>query len=277
VAKLIQIEPASGVQRWALAFVGGKDTGDVPKSCFNCPFLYINQKRCQIHGPDIVIDRAMKGKQVYTPVCCYQRGGTPLAVGDDKVVYNVNTLGDKAADQTGLEWAKSPTGTNCGGFKQGASCEHFVPTEGHDGLCNLMSKEQDETSDAMSEHKGQSVDWDDCCDGHEGENISWREAQKLLKLRGFMKKHHKFSHSITEHHDDGSHTVHHIHEKHGFQGPAKREGDVKGTAGDHDAMMDHMMDHTSQPNPGEANDAANQPMPGAGAPPPGAAGAPPAV
>ena len=43
-----------------------------------------------------------------------------------------------------------------------------------------MSKEQDEASDAMSEHKGQSVDWDDCCDGHEGENISWREAQKLM-------------------------------------------------------------------------------------------------
>ena len=90
-----------------------------------------------------------------------------------------------------------------------------------------------------------------------------------------MKKHHKYSHTIVEHHDDGTNTVHHVHEKHGHQGPSKREGDVKGTAGDHDAMMDHMMDHTSAPNPGEMNDAANQPMPGAGAPPPGAAGAPP--
>jgi hypothetical protein len=180
--KLIQIESAHGVQRWALAFVGGKDTGDQPKSCFNCPFLYINQKRCQIHGPDIVIDRVVKNGESYTPVCCYQRGGTPLAVGDDQVVYNVTTLGDKAADQTGLEWARSSTGTNCGGFKQGAPCKHFVVTDGKgvDGDCALMSKEQDEVSNAMSEHKGRSVDWDDCCDGHEGENISWREAQKLL-------------------------------------------------------------------------------------------------
>jgi len=58
-----------------------------------------------------------------------------------------------------------------------------------------------------------------------------------------MKK-HKYSHSHIEHHKDGSHTVHHVHE----EGPHK---DVKGAAADHDAMMDHMMDHTSQPNPGE--------------------------
>jgi len=180
--KLVQIEPASGVQRWALAFVGGKDTGNQPKSCFVCPFLYINQKRCQIHGPDIVMDRVVKDGEVYTPVCCYQRGGTPLAVGDDQVVYNATTLGEKAADQTGLEWAKSPTGTNCGGFKQGAPCEHFAVTDGkgEDGVCTLMSEDQDETSDAMSEHKGREVDHDDCCDGHEGEHIEWREAQKLI-------------------------------------------------------------------------------------------------
>lgn len=180
---LVQIEPASGVQRWALAFVGGKDTDDDPKSCFNCPFMYANQKTCQIHGPNIIIDRVEKDGETYTPVCIYQRGGTPLKVADDKVVYNVNVLGEKAADQTGLEWAKSPTGTNCGGYKQGAPCEHFIVTDGKgvDGLCKLMSVEQDETSDAMSEHKGQSVDWDDCCDGHEGENMPWREAQKILK------------------------------------------------------------------------------------------------
>jgi hypothetical protein len=48
---------------------------------------------------------------------------------------------------------------------------------------------------------------------------------------------------------------------------------VKGAVGSHDELMDHLMDHTSEPNPGEGNDAANDPMPGAGAPPPGAAGA----
>ena len=90
-----------------------------------------------------------------------------------------------------------------------------------------------------------------------------------------MKKHH-FSHTVVEHHADNSHTVHHIHEKHGHHDSTpKRDGDVKHAAGDHDSLMDSMMDHTSAPNAGEGNDAANQPMPGAGAPPLGAAGAPP--
>lgn len=181
--KKASVQVEKGVQRWALAFVGGKDTGNVPKSCFVCPFLYINQHRCQIHGPDIVIDRVQKDGEWYTPVCCYQRGGTPLAIADDEVVYNVNVLGDKAADQTGLEWSKTPTGTNCGGFKQGAPCEHFAVTDkkGEDGICKLMSESQDKSSDAMSEHKKNEVDWDDCCDGHEGEHIKWREAQNILK------------------------------------------------------------------------------------------------
>lgn len=61
-----------------------------------------------------------------------------------------------------------------------------------------------------------------------------------------MKK-HKFTHTHVEHHKDGSHTVHHVHE----EGPHK---DVKGAAGDHDAMIDHIMDHTSEPNPGEGQD-----------------------
>jgi hypothetical protein len=78
-----------------------------------------------------------------------------------------------------------------------------------------------------------------------------------------MKK-HKFTHSHIEHHKDGTHTVHHVHE----EGPHK---DVKGAAHNHDAMMDHMMEHTSAPNPGEGNDVANAPMaspaPAAGAPP----------
>ncbi len=58
-----------------------------------------------------------------------------------------------------------------------------------------------------------------------------------------MKK-HKFSHTHVEHHKDGSHTVHHVHE----DGP---QADVKGAAADHDAMMDHIMDNTSAPNEGE--------------------------
>jgi len=71
-----------------------------------------------------------------------------------------------------------------------------------------------------------------------------------------MKK-HKFSHSVVEHHADGSHTIHHIHEKHGHaHSVPMRDGDVKGGAGSHDEMMDHMMDHTSAPNPGEAAAAA---------------------
>jgi hypothetical protein len=79
------------------------------------------------------------------------------------------------------------------------------------------------------------------------------------------KKHHKFTHTHIEHHNDGSHTVHHVHQ----DGPHK---DVKGAAADHDGMMDHVMDNTSAPNPGEAVAAA--PAPVAAAPGAPAAGAP---
>lgn len=61
-----------------------------------------------------------------------------------------------------------------------------------------------------------------------------------------MKK-HKFTHTHIEHHADGSHTVHHVHE----EGPHK---DVKGAVADHDGMIDHLMDHTSEPNDGEDKD-----------------------
>jgi hypothetical protein len=45
--------------------------------------------------------------------------------------------------------------------------------------------------------------------------------------------------------------------------------DIKGAVADHDALMDHMMDHTSQPNPGEAEaNAGPAPAPAAGAPAP---------
>src|SRR4029077_4579560 len=127
--KATSIEPERGVERWALAWVGGKETGNEPKSCFNCPFLYVNQKRCQIHGPDIVIDRVFKENEQYTPVCVYQTGGTPRAVEDSQVVYNATILGAKKAELTGLEWAKGP-GTNCGGFANGAPCKHFIATDG---------------------------------------------------------------------------------------------------------------------------------------------------
>jgi hypothetical protein len=91
-----------------------------------------------------------------------------------------------------------------------------------------------------------------------------------------MKRKHDFSHTVIEHHDDGSHTVHHIHKKHGHEhNVPKREGDVKGAAADHDAMLDHVMDHTSQPNPGEGKNEMNEAM-GAAGPAGPAAGAPPA-
>ena len=78
------------------------------------------------------------------------------------------------------------------------------------------------------------------------------------------KKHHPFSHTVIEHHEDNSHTVHHIHEKHGHSHTTPvRDGDVKGAAGDHDGMIDHLMEHTSQPNPGEG---AAMPAPGGAAP-----------
>ncbi len=170
-------EPFDGVTRIAIAFVGGKETGNQPKSCFNCPFFYINQKTCQIHGPDIVIDSLVKDGQLYTPVCIYQTGGTPVAVDDSEVIYNATLLGEKKAEATGLEWAKGP-GTNCGGFKEGASCIHFHATDGKgiDGICGLMKVKQEK----IGEHENNEVDWDDCCNGHEGEHITWQEAQKLL-------------------------------------------------------------------------------------------------
>lgn len=166
----------SGIEPWALAFVGGKDTGNQPKSCFVCPFLYINQKRCQIHGPDIIMDRVMKDGEQYTPVCTYQKGGTPRAVADDEVVYNVNRLGDEAAEDTGLEWARGP-GTNCGGYAGGAPCEHFKVTDGKgiDGVCVYPDPVATGKDHGMGE-----VDWDDCCNGHKGEHISWQEAQAIL-------------------------------------------------------------------------------------------------
>jgi hypothetical protein len=75
------------------------------------------------------------------------------------------------------------------------------------------------------------------------------------------KKHHKFSHSTIEHHDDGSHTTTHHHE----DGKSHK----KYASADHDHMMDGLMDHTA---PSAAP--AEQAPPAAGAMP---AGAPPAA
>jgi hypothetical protein len=75
------------------------------------------------------------------------------------------------------------------------------------------------------------------------------------------KKHHKFTHTHIEHHDDGSHTTTHHHE----DGKSHK----KYASADHDSMMDGLMDHTSAPNPGEA-EAAPAAAPAAGAPPPAA-------
>lgn len=79
------------------------------------------------------------------------------------------------------------------------------------------------------------------------------------------KKHHKFTHTTITHHDDGSHTTKHHHE----DGKSHKEY----ATADHDAMLDGMMDHTSAPNPGEAEAQAGlQP----GMTPVGPAGTPPA-
>jgi len=59
------------------------------------------------------------------------------------------------------------------------------------------------------------------------------------------KKHHKIKKVHVTMHKDGSHTTHLEHE----DGP---EHDIHAAHGDHDSMIDHLMEHTSAPNPGEA-------------------------
>lgn len=67
-------------------------------------------------------------------------------------------------------------------------------------------------------------------------NMSGKEEEKTLP--------HPFSHSVIEHHGDGSNTVHHINRKHGYtHSQPLQVGDVRGSAADHDGMLDHMMDH----------------------------------
>jgi hypothetical protein len=49
-------------------------------------------------------------------------------------------------------------------------------------------------------------------------------------------KTHKFDSTMITHHDDGSHTVHHMHE----DGP---EHDDIGAVNDHDSLLDNLCDH----------------------------------
>jgi hypothetical protein len=149
------------LDRWAILFVGGKDTNGEPKSCFNCPHFFEKQEACEYMGPSITIRRITKGGQVYTPVCGYQIGGLPTSTDDP------HYLGGKEPDELGLEWAKG-TGTNCYGYDGGAPCQHFKHIEGDDGTCELM-KESDN-----------KVDADDCCAAHLGESMKWQEAQRIL-------------------------------------------------------------------------------------------------
>ena len=78
------------------------------------------------------------------------------------------------------------------------------------------------------------------------------------------KKHagHGFTHTHIEHHADGSHTVHHVHE-------SDPKMDVKGGKAGLDEVHDSLQDHIGTPNPGEAEAQAG-PAP-AGAPAPAAA------
>lgn len=154
MTKLVKLE------RWALLFVGGKDTNGQPKSCFNCPHLLEKQEACEYMNPAVVIRRLTVGGQVYTPVCGYQIGGLPTVT--DKPAY----MG-KDPEELGLEWAKG-TGTNCDGYEGGAPCKRFVAAQGHDGTCAAM------------EDKDNKVDWDDCCAAHLGPMMPWQEAQEKL-------------------------------------------------------------------------------------------------
>ena len=155
-------ETEKGLDRWAILFVGGKDTNREPKSCFNCPHLFEKQRTCEYIGTSVKIETLKKDGQIYTPVCGYQIGGKPT------ITDNPKYLGGKDPEELGLEWAKGK-GTNCYGWAGGAPCEHFDHTEGEDGTCDLMKK---------SDNK---VDSDDCCAAHLGESIPWKEAQSILK------------------------------------------------------------------------------------------------
>jgi hypothetical protein len=83
-------------------------------------------------------------------------------------------------------------------------------------------------------------------------------ATRRKKAVGNMKK-HKFTHTHIEHHKDGSHTVHHVHEdgdKH----------DVKHAAMNLDHAHDSLQDHLGSPNEGEDMDADDKALAAPGVP-----------
>jgi hypothetical protein len=149
------------LDRWAILFVGGKDTNGQPKSCFNCPHMLAKQETCAYMNPNVILRRIMVDGQVYTPVCGYQIGGLPTVT--DNPVY----MG-KDPDMLGIEWTKG-VGTNCYGFEGGVPCEHFTHTEGVDGTCNVMIETDNK------------VDSDDCCSAHLGPFMPWQEAQERIE------------------------------------------------------------------------------------------------
>jgi len=59
----------------------------------------------------------------------------------------------------------------------------------------------------------------------------------IPKDKKMAKKHHKYTHTHIEHHDDGSHTTTHNHE----DGKSHK----KYASADHDHMLDGLMDHTA--------------------------------
>jgi hypothetical protein len=63
-------------------------------------------------------------------------------------------------------------------------------------------------------------------------------------------KKHKYSHTHVIHHKDGSHSIHHEHE----DGVSHKDY----ARGDHDSMLDGMMEHTSEPDEQEGAAEAGQ-------------------
>lgn len=162
-------KPLVQLSKWSVLFVGGKDTDDQPKSCFNCHLLYSQQATCSLLGPDISIKPVHKDGKLYTPVCGLQDAGKPMSVSDEDAKYDLNAeIGADKADGIGLEWAEGK-GTNCGGANEGAPCKYFETDDGKDGLCKVIGEKENK------------VDWDDCCGAHDGPSMPWREAQKILK------------------------------------------------------------------------------------------------
>src|SRR5258708_39000535 len=66
-----------------------------------------------------------------------------------------------------------------------------------------------------------------------------RMRGRIEKRVNMAKKHHKYTHSTIEHHDDGSHTTTHHHE----DGKSHK----KYTSADHDSLLDGLIDKTTAP------------------------------